>query len=339
MSTAASGTPSTDVPPDILAVSDLRMTIGSGETAVRGVDGVSFTVRRGEIFGIAGESGSGKSMTAFSILRLLPPHGRIVSGSIRFQGKELSSLPEAEMRKLRGDRIAMIFQDPMFSLNPVFTVGDQIREAILEHRRIGAAEAKAEAIRLMKVVEIPNAERRFDSYPHEFSGGMRQRIMIATALASSPDLLIADEPTTALDVTVERQIIRFLQRLRRDTGIAIILITHNLNLLAENCDRVAIMYAGQIVEMAEAKALFARPEHPYTRALLGSMPLGHISERRLKPLPGLPPRITGARTGCSFAPRCPQVHERCTAIPALLDVDTDHVSRCWLAAEGPVDAG
>ncbi|MGH8431810.1 MAG: ABC transporter ATP-binding protein, partial [Solimonas sp.] len=284
---------------DTLSVVDLHTTIGSGENAVRGVDGVSFSVRRGEIFGIAGESGSGKSMTAFSILRLLPPHGRIASGSVRFQGKELATLPEAEMRTLRGDRIAMIFQDPMSSLNPVFTVGGQIRETILQHRRISAAEAKAEAIRLMRVVEIADPEGRFDAYPHEFSGGMRQRIMIAMALACSPDLLIADEPTTALDVTVEKQIIGFLQRLRRETGVAIILITHNLNLLAENCDRVAIMYAGQIVEMAETDALFARPAHPYTRALLDSMPRGHISEQRLKPLSGVPPKVTGARAGCS----------------------------------------
>jgi oligopeptide/dipeptide ABC transporter ATP-binding protein len=317
-----------------LEVVNLHTAIGSGATAIRGVDGVSFTIRRGEIFGIAGESGSGKSMTAFSILRLLPPHGHIAGGSIRFKGQEISTLPEAEMRKLRGDRIAMIFQDPMSSLNPVFTVGDQIREAILQHRAITAAAAKAEAIRLMKVVEIPNAEDRFDAYPHEFSGGMRQRIVIATALACSPDLLIADEPTTALDVTVEKQIIDFLQRLRRETGVAIMLITHNLNLLAENCDRIAIMYAGQIVETADAETLFARPAHPYTQALLNSMPRGHISEQRLKPLAGLPPRITGERVGCSFAPRCPYVHARCTMVPPLVELGANQAARCWLVGEG-----
>jgi oligopeptide/dipeptide ABC transporter ATP-binding protein len=323
-------TPVPPLDPEVaLSVTDLHTTIGQGPRTVRGVDGVSFDVRRGEIFGIAGESGSGKSMTAFSILRLLPAGGRISQGSIRFGGQELTTLPEAELRKLRGDRIGMIFQDPMSSLNPVFTVGDQISEAILQHRRLSRAEARAEAIRLMQVVEIPDAATRFDAYPHQFSGGMRQRIMIAMALSCAPDLLIADEPTTALDVTVERQIIGFLQRLRRETGVAILLITHNLNLLAENSDRVAVMYAGQIVELAPTAEIFARPRHPYTRALMNSLPRGHVSEHRLTPLAGMPPRIIGRRTGCSFAPRCPLVEARCIeTVPELKPCGPGHLARC-----------
>lgn len=321
-----------------LSVTDLHTTIGQGARAVRGVDGVSFDIRRGEIFGIAGESGSGKSMTAFSILRLLPPNGRIAGGSIRFKGQELTTLPEAELRKLRGDRIGMVFQDPMTSLNPVFTVGSQISEAILQHRRISRADARAEAIRLMEIVEIPNAGARYDAYPHQFSGGMRQRIIIAIALACAPDLLIADEPTTALDVTVEKQIIGFLQKLRRETGVAIMLITHNLNLLAENSDRIAIMYAGQIVEMAATEAIFANPRHPYTRALLDSLPRGHVSQRRLTPLSGVPPRIVGERLGCSFAPRCPMAQPRCLTSPELLACGPGHAARCWFVHPEPAHA-
>ncbi|MCC5972097.1 MAG: ABC transporter ATP-binding protein [Pararhodobacter sp.] len=325
-----------DKPDDVaLAVSNLHTTIGTGPGAVRGVDGVSFTVRRGEIFGIAGESGSGKSMTAFSILRLLPTRGRISEGSILFKGEELTTLSEAGMRKLRGDRIAMIFQDPMTSLNPVFTVGSQISEAILQHRRMSATQAQAEAIRLMEIVEIPDAASRYSAFPHQFSGGMRQRIMIAMALSCAPDLLIADEPTTALDVTVEKQIIGFLQKLRRETGVAIMLITHNLNLLAENSDRIAIMYAGQIVELAPTSEIFANPRHPYTQALLNSMPRGHISQQRLVPLAGVPPRIVGKRSGCSFAPRCPMAQELCTTVPELRDCGVGHSARCWFVEGSP----
>jgi oligopeptide transport system ATP-binding protein len=327
-----------DAPQTALSVENLHTRIGTGPDAVRGVDGVSFTVNRGEIFGIAGESGSGKSMTAFSILRLLPPHGHIAEGSIRFNGEELTTLPERAMRKLRGDRIAMIFQDPMSSLNPVFTVGDQISEAILQHRKMSRAAARAEVTRLMEIVEIPNAAVRYDAYPHHFSGGMRQRISIAMALACSPDLLIADEPTTALDVTVEKQVIGFLQKLRRETGVAILLITHNLNLLAENSDRIAIMYAGQIVEMGRTADIFADPRHPYTRALLSSMPQGHVSRHRLTPLTGTPPRITGQRRGCSFMPRCAMAREVCATMPALDPCAPDHLARCWFAETGPRDA-
>jgi peptide/nickel transport system ATP-binding protein len=314
-----------------LQVENLRTVIRSRGGEVRAVDGISFAIAPGEAFGLAGESGSGKSMTALSILRLLPFHGRIAAGAIRFKGRDLLALPENAMRALRGDRIAMIFQDSMTSLNPVLTVGDQIAEALAAHRRLSGGEARSEAIRLMRMVEIPGAERRYGAYPHEFSGGMRQRVMIAMALACAPDLLIADEPTTALDVTVERQILTLLQRLRRATGSALLLITHNLALIAEHCDRVAVMYAGEIVELAATAELFAAPSHPYTRALIGSMPHRHISQDRLAPLAGLPPVVIGDRTGCRFAPRCPARMERCTKeTPALYEIAPGHAARCFL---------
>jgi oligopeptide/dipeptide ABC transporter ATP-binding protein len=316
---------------------DITLEIDSLHTRIRGkdadvhaVDGVSFVIGAGEAFGLAGESGSGKSMTALSILRLLPRHA-IMSGSVRFQGRELGALPAAAMRALRGDRIAMIFQDPMTSLNPVFTVGNQISEALRAHRHLSTREARAQAISLMATVEIPAATVRYDAYPHEFSGGMRQRVMIAMALACRPDLLIADEPTTALDVTVERQILALLQLLRRETGAAILLITHNLALIAEHCERVAVMYAGQIVELATTARLFGNPLHPYTRALLGSIPRRHISEQRLDPPAGLPPVATGKRQGCSFAPRCPARMAGCEREnPQLREVEPDHFARCLL---------
>jgi peptide/nickel transport system ATP-binding protein len=314
-----------------LEVQDLRTVIRTRHGDVQAVDGVSLTIAPGEAFGLAGESGSGKSMTALSILRLLPFHGRIAAGAIRFGGHDLVALPEAAMRELRGDRIAMIFQDPMTSLNPVFTVGDQIAEAIEAHRSLARGDARREAIRLLGLVEIPEPERRYRAYPHEFSGGMRQRVMIAIAIACAPDLLIADEPTTALDVTVERQILTLLQALRRATGSALLLITHNLALIAEHCDRVAVMYAGEIVEMATTASLFAAPLHPYTRALIGSMPHRHISQARLDPLPGLPPVVVGRREGCRFAPRCPARMARCSYdTPEIGEVVPGHAVRCFL---------
>ena len=314
-----------------LDVEDLHTRIRGKDGDVHAVDGVSFAIGAGEAFGLAGESGSGKSMTALSILRLLPHHGEIRSGSIRFKGSELRTLSAEAMRELRGNRIAMIFQDPMTSLNPVFTVGDQIAEALRAHRNLASSDARAEAIRLMDIVEIPSAASRYDAYPHEFSGGMRQRVMIAMALACGPDLIIADEPTTALDVTVERQILALLQALRRETGSAILLITHNLALIAEHCDRIAVMYAGQIVELADTGRLFGNPLHPYTRALLGAMPRRHISQERLTPLAGVPPAVLGKRQGCSFAPRCPARMARCAdAAPDIVEVAPGHFARCFL---------
>jgi oligopeptide/dipeptide ABC transporter ATP-binding protein len=314
-----------------LEVQHLHTEILSATGVIRGVDGVSFTIRRGEVFGVAGESGSGKSMTAFSILRLLPPRARIAGGTVRFQGTDITEFPESKMRELRGNRIAMIFQDPMTSLNPVFTIGNQITEAIRAHSDLSPNEAKKRTFNLLGSVGINDAAKRFHSYPHEFSGGMRQRVMIAMALACSPDLLIADEPTTALDATIEKQILALIEKLRSDIGAAILLITHNLAILAEYCDRIAVMYAGQIVESASTAELFGHPLHPYTRGLLGSMPRAHISKGRLQPLSGLPPRIVGERRGCAFAPRCPARMNRCDNIePHIDEIIPGHNVRCLL---------
>jgi peptide/nickel transport system ATP-binding protein len=320
------------LPTDVtLSLRHLETRIAVRDSEVRGVDGVSFDIRRGEVFGLAGESGSGKSMTAFSVMRLLPLRGRIAGGQVLFKGEDLTKVSEDRMRALRGDRIAMIFQDPMTSLNPVFTIGDQIAEPLREHRGMSAAAARAKVIELLTSVGIADADRRFNSYPHEFSGGMRQRVMIAMALACDPDLLIADEPTTALDVTIERQILRLIEELRSEIGAAILLITHNLALLAEHCDRIAVMYAGQIVEMAETDQLLSDPLHPYTKALLGSMPRAHISRGRLQPIVGLPPTITGERRGCAFAPRCPARRADCDTIePGIRRVRPGRDVRCIL---------
>ena len=313
-----------------LEVRDLQTYI-----AAKGGDGVSFFIKPGEVFGLAGESGSGKSMTAFSIMRLLPLQGRIAGGSVLFKGENITAAPEARMRDLRGDRIAMIFQDPMTSLNPVFTIGDQLSEPLRQHQGLDEAKARAKAIELLANVGIPDPAKRYTSYPHEFSGGMRQRVMIAMALACSPDLLIADEPTTALDVTIEKQILALIEELREGIGAAILLITHNLALLAEHCDRIAVMYAGQIVETAPTDVLLSAPAHPYTKALLGSMPRTHISQGRLKPLTGLPPVIIGERKGCAFAPRCPSKTLQCESVePVIREIAEGHEVRCLLFGEG-----
>ena len=318
-----------------LEVRDLQTYIAAKGGDVRGVDGVSFFIKPGEVFGLAGESGSGKSMTAFSIMRLLPLQGRIAGGSVLFKGENITAAPEARMRDLRGDRIAMIFQDPMTSLNPVFTIGDQLSEPLRQHQGLDEAKARAKAIELLANVGIPDPAKRYTSYPHEFSGGMRQRVMIAMALACSPDLLIADEPTTALDVTIEKQILALIEELREGIGAAILLITHNLALLAEHCDRIAVMYAGQIVETAPTDVLLSAPAHPYTKALLGSMPRTHISQGRLKPLTGLPPVIIGERKGCAFAPRCPSKTLQCESVePVIREIAEGHEVRCLLFGEG-----
>jgi oligopeptide/dipeptide ABC transporter ATP-binding protein len=323
--------------PDVtLALENLHTRIGVRDGEVRGVDGVSLEIRRGEVFGLAGESGSGKSMTAFSIMRLLPLRGRIASGRVLFQGEDLAQISDERMRKLRGDRIAMIFQDPMTSLNPVFTIGDQIAEPLREHQGLSSGAARARAIELLTSVGIADAARRSNSYPHEFSGGMRQRVMIAMALACTPDLLIADEPTTALDVTIEKQILALIDELRAGIGAAILLITHNLALLAEHCDRIAVMYAGQIVETAPTDELLSNPLHPYTKGLLGSMPRAHISKGRLEPIVGLPPVIVGERQGCAFAPRCRSKMPQCETIePDIREVAPGHEARCLLFEDRP----
>jgi oligopeptide/dipeptide ABC transporter ATP-binding protein len=283
---------------------------------VRAVDGVSFYLDGGELLGLVGESGCGKSITALSVMRLIAPPGKIVSGEILFDGKNLLSLSDREMRQIRGDDIAMIFQDPMTSLNPVFRVGEQIAEALRLHRKLSRKDARAAAIEAMREVAIPDPARRVDDYPHQLSGGMRQRVMIAMALACNPKLLIADEPTTALDVTIQAQILELLNELRKTRELAVLLITHDLGVVAEVADRVAVMYTGRIVEESPVEELFARPKHPYTEGLLRSVPkltAEHVAKaERLETIEGVVPSPTDLPPGCHFAPRCPYRLPRCT---------------------------
>jgi oligopeptide/dipeptide ABC transporter ATP-binding protein len=300
---------------------------------VRAVDGVDLDILPGETVGLVGESGSGKSVTARSILRLLAtPPARYAGGSITFQGRNLLDLPEPEMRKLRGSKIAMIFQDPMTFLNPVYTAGEQVAEAIRLHQGKSKAEAREQAVTLFRTVGIPNAEERYDAYPHQLSGGMRQRIMIAIALSSRPALLIADEPTTALDVTIQAQILELLRSLQREFGMSILLITHDLGVVAEMCERVAVMYAGRIVEQAPVETLFANPQHPYTIGLMNAIPRADLEGSAPQPIDGSPPDMANPPSGCRFHPRCPHRQEICfTVDPALRELAADHRSACHFA--------
>ena len=317
----------------LLEIRDLRTSFaveGGGEFAA--VDGVSLSVSAGRTLSLVGESGCGKSVTALSIMGLLPRAGRISAGEIRFDDVDLAALPPAAMRELRGDRIAMIFQEPMTSLNPAFTVGEQIVEGIVRHRDLSRDEAKSLTIDMLRRVHIPSAERRFDDYPHRLSGGMRQRVMIAMALACKPKLLIADEPTTALDVTIQAQILDLMRMLREETGTAIILITHDLGVVAELADEVAVMYAGRIVERARAPALFAEPQHPYTIGLLGSIPRLDLDQERLAAIEGQVPNPLSPIAGCRFHPRCPFSKPRCERDDQPLhDITAGHAAACWRA--------
>jgi peptide/nickel transport system ATP-binding protein len=317
----------------LLDVNDLRVAFEGDRGRVTEVlSGISFTLARGRTLGIVGESGCGKSVTALSMMRLLPKDTARVAGSVLFEGRELLGLPEREMQGLRGNRLAMIFQEPMTSLNPSYTVGDQVGEALIRHRGLSRKQARAEAAALLKRVRIPSPEARVDEYPHKLSGGMRQRVMIAMALACEPALLIADEPTTALDVTIQAQILDLLRRLREETGTAIVLISHDLGVVAEMCDEVVVMYAGEIVERAPAGELFSRPEHPYTVGLIGSIPRLGPRKARLAAIRGTVPSLIGGSAGCRFAPRCPFADERCRGLaPPLLDTGAGHLSRCWRA--------
>ncbi|HYJ87865.1 MAG TPA: ABC transporter ATP-binding protein [Pyrinomonadaceae bacterium] len=283
---------------------------------MKAVDGVTFHLDAGELLGLVGESGCGKSITALSIMRLIAPPGKIAGGELTFDGKNLLKLSDAEMRQIRGDDIAMIFQDPMTSLNPVFTVGEQIAEALRLHRKLSRKEARAAAIEAMREVSIPDPARRINDYPHQLSGGMRQRVMIAMALACDPKLLIADEPTTALDVTIQAQILELLEELRQHRELAVLLITHDLGVVAEVADRVAVMYTGRIVEQSSVEELFARPKHPYTEGLLRSVPkltaADVMKKERLETIEGTVPSPTDLPPGCHFAPRCPHRMPRCT---------------------------
>jgi peptide/nickel transport system ATP-binding protein len=297
------------------------------------VDGVSFSLEAGRTLGIVGESGCGKSVSALSIMGLVPrPPGRIAGGEILFEGRDLLKLEAAQLRALRGDRIAMIFQEPMSSLNPAFTVGDQIAEVLIRHRKYGKKDARDRAVEMLRRVRIPSPERRYDDYPHRLSGGMRQRAMIAMALACEPKLLIADEPTTALDVTIQAQILELLRALREETGTAIILITHDLGVVAELADDVAVMYAGRIVEHAGVERLFAEPQHPYTIGLLGSIPRLHLEQERLAAIEGQVPGPFSGGAGCRFAPRCPFAINRCrTETPLFLELFKNQQVACWKA--------
>lgn len=300
----------------LLTVKNLQTQFRTRAGLVRAVDGVSFQLDKGELLGLVGESGCGKSITALSVMRLIAPPGKIVSGEITFDGKNLLKLSEAEMRAIRGDDIAMIFQDPMTSLNPVFTVGEQIAEALRLHRKLSGKAARAAAIEAMREVAIPDPARRINDYPHQLSGGMRQRVMIAMALACDPKLLIADEPTTALDVTIQAQILELLNELRKNRELAVLLITHDLGVVAEVADRVAVMYTGRIVEESPVDELFARPKHPYTEGLLRSVPKLNAADvakkLKLETIEGVVPSPTDLPPGCHFAPRCPHRMPRCT---------------------------
>ncbi len=316
----------------LLEVSDLRTSFFTSRGEVQAVRGVSFALEPGETLGIVGESGSGKSITCMSILRLLKGTGRVLGGSALFEGRDLLQLDEEALRELRGNQIAMIFQDPMTSLNPTMSVGEQVMETIRRHRKVSRAEARARAIELFNLVRIPSAASRLRSYPHEFSGGMRQRVMIAMALACDPKLLIADEPTTALDVTIQRQILALLKELQQRLGMAVILITHDLGVIAEVTDRVVVMYGGMVMEQASVHDLFAHPRHPYTRGLLASIPdLREEAHHRLTPIPGSPPDMLKPPAGCPFAPRCPHAMAQCVAaLPPLFEPAPGQLARCWL---------
>lgn len=316
--------------PPLLEVHNLVTEIGSGSRVVRAVNGIGFSLERGETLAIVGESGCGKSMTALSLLRLLPPGGRIVSGSIEFEGKDLVRLDESEMRRIRGNRIAMIFQEPMTSLNPVMTIGSQIEEGLRLHRGLSRNDALDEGISLLQQVGIPSPDHRRREYPHQLSGGMRQRVMIAISLACRPQLLIADEPTTALDVTIQAQILELLGNVKSDYGMGMILISHDMGIVAENAQRTAIMYAGAIVETAPTPELFSNPLHPYTEGLLRSLPQNSTPGSILSTIPGQVLQLDGEVKGCGFCDRCPDRLPCCRQEPPpVRDMGNHHFVRCW----------
>jgi len=320
--------------PPLLSIRDLHTQFVTSQGIIRAVDGVSLDIREGEVLGLVGESGCGKSVTCLSIMRLVAdPPGRIVRGEILFRGHNLLSMPESEMRRVRGDEISMVFQDPMSSLNPTMTVGRQIREVLELHREGAISRFRDEVVRLLGVVGLPDPSQCYDSYPHELSGGMRQRVMVAMALACDPSLLIADEPTSSLDVTIQSQILDLINALCATVGKSVLLVSHDLGVVAGLASRVAVMYAGRIVESAGVEALFAQPQHPYTRGLLRTIPrLDGVSP--IEPVPGRPPNPLSLPGGCPFRPRCALAHEPCAgAYPPEVQVASDHTVACW-AAEG-----
>jgi len=325
-----------DVHPDeaLLQVKNLRTSFFTADGVVHAVDNVSFNVRRGEAVALVGESGCGKSVTAMSIMRLVAPPGKITGGAIHFKGRNLADLSEREMRNVRGNDIAMVFQEPMTSLNPVFKIGAQVAEAIRIHRKASKKEAWKQAGDMLELVSIPDPHKRLDDYPHQLSGGMRQRVMIAMALSCDPELLIADEPTTALDVTIQAQIMELLASLQKQLGLAVLLITHDLGVVAEFCERIIVMYTGRVVEEAPVRQLFAAPAHPYTRGLLKSLPsitTEGSAPQRLQTIAGMVPSLTSLPRGCKFNPRCPDVMDICLGNePALMPVAEGQSARCYL---------
>ena len=324
----------------LLSVRNLKTSFFTHVGEVKAVRGISFDVNEGEVLGIVGESGSGKSVTSLSIMGLLQYPGRVVDGEILLNGEDILTYGKNQMRRVRGKEIAMIFQDPMTSLNPVYTIGNQIMEMILEHEKMSRREARARAIEMLKLVGIPAAEKRIDSYPHEFSGGMRQRVMIALALSCNPKLLIADEPTTALDVTIQAQILNLIKKLNKQFGMTTMLITHDLGVVATVCDKVAVMYGGLIMEYGTADEIFYHPRHPYTMGLLGSIP--HVDggeKRRLIPIDGTPPDLINPPKGCPFSTRCKYCMNVCTQEQPPYFAEDKHRTMCWmLDADAPKDS-
>ncbi len=316
----------------LLEIKNLKTYFFTHEGTVKAVDGVSFKINLGETLGIVGESGSGKSVTALSVMKLIPhPPGKIVNGEIYFEGKDILKLDDKEVRKIRGKKISMIFQEPMTSLDPVFTIGHEIGEAIQLHQGLSKEEARKKSIEILKIVGIPDVEKRIDNYPHELSGGMRQRVMIAMALSCNPTLLIADEPTTALDVTIQAQILRLINELKDKFGASVMLITHDLGVIAEMCDNVAVMYAGHIVEYTDVYTLFSNPLHPYTKGLSKSIPRMNVETEHLDAIPGIVPNLLDLPSGCPFHPRCDFSFKRCVEeMPELIEIENSHLVQCHL---------
>lgn len=320
----------------LLEVKDLVVEFPTRRGVLRALDGVSFDIAPGEVLGVVGESGAGKSLTGAAIIGLLEPPGRIAGGEIRLQGERIDHLPPAQMRRIRGRRIGAIFQDPLTSLNPLYSIGRQLTETILTHLDVSPAEARQRAIQLLKDTGIPAAEERIDHYPHQFSGGMRQRVVIALALAAEPQLVVADEPTTALDVSIQAQIITLLKRICRQRGAAVMLITHDMGVIAETCDRVAVMYAGRVAEIGPVHEVIHRPAHPYTAGLMSCIPDMEMERERLHQIDGAMPRLSEIPRGCAFHPRCEKVMLRChDQRPELMPAGATRAA-CWLHAEAPI---
>jgi peptide/nickel transport system ATP-binding protein len=321
------------VPEPLLEVRDLRVHFPTDDGLVKAVDGLSFTLQQGETLGVVGESGSGKSVSFLTVMGLISPKQARIEGEILFEGQDLLKVPPDEMRNIRGAKISMIFQDPMTSLHPFYKVGTQIEEAVREHQKVSKREAHEQAVEMLRRVGIPKPEERANQFPHEFSGGMRQRAMIAMALSLNPDLLIADEPTTALDVTVQAQILDLIDRLKSEFNAAVVIITHDLGVVAEHCDHIQVMYAGKIIETGDRRDIYYNAHHPYTWGLLNSIPrMTELGEGRLEPIRGLPPSLIFVPPGCAFHPRCPYAFDRCRVeVPALLPADGHHASACHLS--------